>query len=413
MIRKWIAAGVCALLLAPLTGCGPKNETIAEDPTEVYAHTLGLTAEQRQEDFAVFERELRDGYPCWSLLDRKGVDVDAIFDEYREMVAQEDSDYSLLVAVNSALYRLGGEGHLSMVDPSYYAEFLDALATVSDRTTWYETLNNPVSRKNYPKMLEMWSDDAESGDTADSASAPPENVTAVIIEPDKIAYLKIDSFDGHIEADRAQVTAFLDQVRNYDHLIIDITQNGGGSDRYWMDLLAAPLANEPLSGTNIALVRHTEATAKYLAEEYPPEALHPISELPALPKLEAGDKALATHFIENTLTVTPTGEGFRGKIWLLVSEKVYSSAEAFTVFCKDTGFAEVVGTPTGGDGIGIDPILFSLPNSGILIRYSALYGLNPDGSGNEEYGTTPDLLSPASESPLVTALRAIRSADNR
>lgn len=133
-------------------------------------------------------------------------------------------------------------------------------------------------------------------------------------------------------------------------------------------------------------------------------------EQPALPNLAAGDKALATHFLENTLTVEPSGAGFGGQIWLLVSDSVYSSAEAFTVFCKDTGFAAIVGTPTGGDGIGIDPVYLALPHSGILVRFSALFGLNPDGSGNEEYGTTPDLLSPAGENPLVTALRAIRAA---
>ncbi len=106
----------------------------------------------------------------------------------------------------------------------------------------------------------------------------------------------------------------------------------------------------------------------------------------------------------------PTGGGFAGKIWLLVDEYVYSSSEAFTVFCKDTGFATIVGSPTGGDGIGIDPVFLVLPNSGLIVRYSALFGLNPDGSSNEEFGTTPDLLSPAGEPPLVTALRAIRES---
>ena len=47
---------------------------------------------------------------------------------------------------------------------------------------------------------------------------------------------------------------------------------------------------------------------------------------------------------------------------------------------------------------------------GATIRHCLRGGLNPDGSSNEEMGTTPDLVSPAEEPPLITALRAIGEA---
>ena len=100
---------------------------------------------------------------------------------------------------------------------------------------------------------------------------------------------------------------------------------------------------------------------------------------------------------------------FRGRIWLLVGPAVYSASESFSVFCQATGFATLVGTQTSGDGIGaLNPIMMRLPNSGILIQFTMMYGLNPDGSSNEETGTMPDVCSPAGEPALVTALRAIR-----
>lgn len=406
-VWRWIGAGLGVLLFTQLAGCEKAVEPAASDEMAAYAHTLGLTAAQRQEDFEVFERELREGYPCWGLLEREGVDYEAIFDEYREMVAQDDSDFSLMSAVYSAIWRLGGEGHLQMIEPDQYEDFQSGYEGDETRALWHETVNNPVSRENYPKMLEMWEEDS-GAEGSEGIAETPDNVTTLIIEEGKIAYLKIDSFYGTYEADRERVTAFLDEVRGYEHLIIDITQNSGGSDYYWMDLLAAPLANEKLSGTNYALVRCGEMVAKYLQNEYPGDELHPIDGLPKLPKLEARDREIATHYVENTLTVEPTGDGFGGKIWLLVGERVYSAAEAFTVFCKDTVFATIVGAPTGGDGIGIDPVIFALPNSGILVRYSALFGLNADGTSNEEYGTLPDIQSPEGESALVTALRVIR-----
>jgi len=327
------------------------------------------------------------------------------------MVANEDSDVSLYVAVNSALYRLGGAGHLSILQPEWYEEFKEAYAETEDRTRWYQAMDAPASREGYPRLSEMvqaaFPEETDSAEGMGTSSS--ENITSLIIEEGKIAYLKIDSFMGTYDVDRERVIAFLDEVRGYDHLILDISQNSGGSDDYWRDLLVEQLANETLSSTNYALVRNSENTAKYLQEAFGEDGLRPIAELPALPQLEARDREIATHFLENTLTIEPTGDGFHGKIWLLVGNLVYSSAEAFTVFCRDTGFATIVGTATGGDGIGIDPIFIRLPNSGILVRYSPLFGLNPDGSSNEEYGTTPDILSPDGEEPLVTALRAIRA----
>ena len=77
-------------------------------------------------------------------------------------------------------------------------------------------------------------------------------------------------------------------------------------------------------------------------------------------------------------------------IYLLVDGVVYSSSEAFVVFCKATQFAKLAGRQTGGDGIGQDPFILTLP-SGIVIRYTGEMGLNPDGSSNEEKGTQPDI----------------------
>lgn len=454
MKKRWIAGALCAAFLgltacvsAPVPGTNtaappaettlpdeadsrPNGNASQEDEYAEFAHIFGLTAEQRQEDFAYFEQELRDSYPCWGLLQRQGVDIYEILDEYREMVEQSDNDFVLYVAVNSALYRLGGQGHLSLIQPEWYEEFRESYREIKDewnRTRWYEALNAPKPAENYPKLLEACNalnDDADDSDEdggegggegggsnesneASVENSAPGNVTSLMIDEGHIAYLKIDSFDG-IDEDRATVSAFLEQARGCDHLILDITQNGGGSDEYWMQLLAAPLAKEPLSSTNYALIRDSENTSGYLEEAFRDDELHPIDHLPNLPQLKPKDRSLATRFVENTISVEPTGAGFDGKVWLLVSGRVYSAAEAFTVFCKDTGFATVVGEPTNGDGIGIDPVFFMLPNSGLLVRYSPLFGLNPDGSSNEEFGTTPDILSPEGETPLVTALRAIR-----
>ena len=82
---------------------------------------------------------------------------------------------------------------------------------------------------------------------------------------------------------------------------------------------------------------------------------------------------------------------FKGKIWTLIGGKVYSSSEAFSIFCKKTGFSTLVGKTTGGNGMGADPGIFILPYSKLIMKYDMSYGLNPDGTDNLTYGTKPDI----------------------
>ena len=84
---------------------------------------------------------------------------------------------------------------------------------------------------------------------------------------------------------------------------------------------------------------------------------------------------------------------------------VYSSAEMFVDFCKATGWATVVGTHTAGDGIGFDPVLTLLPDSGLLFRFSMVAGEASGGAMSLE-GTEPELVLPgAGVSHLLDYLR--------
>ncbi|MEM1485618.1 hypothetical protein V6615_12200 [Oscillospiraceae bacterium PP1C4] len=55
------------------------------------------------------------------------------------------------------------------------------------------------------------------------------------------------------------------------------------------------------------------------------------------------------------------------------------------------------------------PTVMTSSFSGILVQFTAIFGLNADDNSNEETGTTPDLISADSEKSLATALRAIKA----
>ena len=79
------------------------------------------------EDYEYLWSTLRDSYPCWGILEREGVEVERIYTTYREMVAESDSDADFYSAIYSALYLLGTNGHLSIIEPeAYFSDYLPA-----------------------------------------------------------------------------------------------------------------------------------------------------------------------------------------------------------------------------------------------------------------------------------------------
>lgn len=104
-----------------------------------------------------------------------------------------------------------------------------------------------------------------------------------------------------------------------------------------------------------------------------------------------------SYYIKDTIVINPDeskrDNGYEGKIFLLVDEDVFSAAEGFASFVKNTEFATIVGTQTGGDGITLGVINSVLPNSGLVFTYTNTLGYDPTGEINEEHPTTPDIES--------------------
>ncbi|MCL2398043.1 MAG: S41 family peptidase, partial [Defluviitaleaceae bacterium] len=65
------------------------------------------------------------------------------------------------------------------------------------------------------------------------------NVRTEVIEENRIAYLSIDSFSSYLLAtwpeEEAQILNFLGEIRDFDHLIIDLRRNQGGDPFYFID----------------------------------------------------------------------------------------------------------------------------------------------------------------------------------
>ena len=147
-----------------------------------------------------------------------------------------------------------------------------------------------------------------------------------------------------------------------------------------------------------------------------------IETLKKLPKIQLDDLLLSWRWIEDEgYVVFPQADEaiYKGKIFLLVNNKTCSAADGFAYFCKETGFATVVGQEnTRGDGPGGNFVMDQLPHSNLLFRYRPILALDMDGASIEEFGIEPDVLLPSRAknsndkiSPLAACLSYIEGLE--
>lgn len=396
----------------------------------------GLSKEQRMADFESLCDGLRENYPYLKLAKRQvGADLDVLETEYRVSVEACANDDAFYYVLKEFVGEFSSIGHLELWGRRYESE-LASLREIAKEPEWrahfepyIDALDNPVSQNTYASMTEYYREVAfleeeklaaenggARGESAEAAGetaveeAIPANVETKILEPRKIAYVSIGKFDSEqMESDRKILLPFYESVKDYDHLIIDITKNPGGSMQYFNELVAAPLTKETLTVPGYQFFKDGENNKTFLRVEegIASGVYQPVSKLSTIPGADLEDIEECDWFLKEDYTIKPTGAGFDGKIWLLVSESNYSSSEYAAMFSKASGFATLVGRNTSGDGIGTDPAYLILPNSGLVVQYSPMYGVTADGTGSEECGTEPDIVSPDGESALETCRKQI------
>jgi len=226
---------------------------------------------------------------------------------------------------------------------------------------------------------------------------PRSSVKLEKFEEEGVGYMYVGTFDpSTLERRYDYILDFLREIEGYDYLIIDIRGNTGGAFRPWVEGIVRPLLKEDTLH-EYYLAYRTGEYVQWFHDEYLRDKA-PVSKeaFDYLPPEVLGEDYVIYNF---SATYTPTHEvDFDGEVILLTDFMVYSAAEGFTNFCKQTGFATIYGAPSGGDGFFVWPLYCVLPNSKIAITMTSSMSLDRTGHANEEARTQPDVYH---ESPFM------------
>lgn len=353
-------------------------------------------------DYDAFWDALRENDPFLPVMEEAGLRLAALQREGRETVEKRcASAGDLLNVLRDQTARMGNLAHLGMLGPAMFQEYaaLTETGVFSAGSVEARWVRDPQTIHTYALM--------EPAPAASSAALPEAEIA--YDGEEKILYFHFRSF-GHalVERDRELVADAVNTYPEARHIIFDITGNGGGSDHYWVENIVAPF------GGSYSYSRTLYFNLSPLNRQYGLEEEAEALEGPAARGAPSFVEKLGlTHRIRDVMQLPGPREETRctasARRWLLIDGTVFSAADSFAAFCKKSGWATVVGTPTRGDGGGIRPFVIRLPHTGLLARFSTVAAANDDGSLNAVTGTRPDFYPKPRERALDACLRLIKS----
>ena len=388
MKRRILSITVIFFLLTAITVYSSSLITSREE-SEV---SLSFTTEEYLADYDKLWEILDENYFYFPYLEKHGVTIEALKADTRRQLESRIHDTEGFYYLLEIMFRkMHNFAHLGMVDTAVYATYQKyyAAENVPDNG-WKKVLQNPQTQAIYACLEEAGTSKAVQKDGSDFLP----DIEASYDEAQNAVIFKISSFNDRIyERDRQMIAEYLATVddRKIDHIIFDIRGNPGGNDKYWWDNIVGPFGGT-YEWVSWCYLRDTELMQDYFFHDFQPEPVSTVQGHNVPPAVE--EFGLTHYFTIPRKLSSDTAlkkELQNARRWVIIDEQVYSSADSFASFCKNTGWATLVGKRTKGDGEGVAPVLITLPETGLLVRFSGIAVESSDGGINAVTGTGPDI----------------------
>jgi hypothetical protein len=182
-----------------------------------------------------------------------------------------------------------------------------------------------------------------------------------------------------------------------EHLIIDLRANGGGDSRMG-DYIFRYISSQPVDQESHMRARISQEAIddwKKNGGKIPPMAEPLIATLlgKTLDTAEEPLKSIYRLFTSQEQPDPAPEAPFRGKLWLLIDNQTFSSANMFTAAFRDYKLGKILGYESGEPAIACgNPFSFKLPHSGLGYRVSGLeFFPNQPQPGDDVHGILPDI----------------------
>lgn len=367
---------------------------------------FNLSKEDYIEDFNFAYNTLKEHYPFFEVNKKiYGVDWLANKEKYEAYIAESKNDEDFFTRMNYVLAELHN-GHTHLM-PEDFAMFMYTSYYTMPKNSWRHEIAKMYEKDNVRrryninnKTVKKYVAENMKRDDEVNKTYSKNLMTKNIIE-DKLAYIRIKSLigDQYINQDKDIVINYLNEVKDYPFLIIDIRGNGGGYSTYWQEFLLPKIVDKKYETKDYLFIKSGELYKKIF------EQMHFNNDVKTFldnSSFSRDVKDMLKNFdgyLVGGSAIEPNKDSihFKGKIYLLVDNGVFSSAEMLASFCKETKLATLVGSRTAGDGIGFDPMQVDLPNTAFVMRFSNVMGVTESGSINELDQTMPDIIVQESE----------------
>lgn len=365
------------------------------------------------EDFNFAYDVLKNHYPFFEVNKKLyGVDWLNNKEKYEAYIAESKNDADFFSRMNEVLSELNNL-HTQLV-PSYMGLEYYISYYSNPKCTWRHDIAKIYEKDDVRRRYNINNEVIEnvinqyikSDDEVNKTYS--KNLMTENIIKDKLAYIRISSLIGmeYINQDRDIVINYLNEIKDYPFIIIDIRGNGGGDSYYWAGFLLPNIIDKKYETKNYLLIKSGELNKKIFEQFNFNKDVKTFLDKSSFSSdvkdiLKDFDGYLA---FDSIIEPSEDSIHYKGKIYLLVDNGVYSSAEMLASFCKETKLATLVGSRTGGDGIGFDPMQVDLPNTAFVLRFSNNMGITESGSINELDQTVPDIIVQESEEDKTGSL---------
>ncbi|MGL5244841.1 MAG: S41 family peptidase, partial [Sarcina sp.] len=351
-MKRWLSIFLCLILMGLLfTGC------TNEDTTLPFSNNK-LTTSEKLEDFEYLYKVIRDNYPLLHLSDNinesEWINNKSSFKELIKSTKNNDDFFNVLNTILNSLdnskVHMVSKDQLTMLKSQY-----DRYLYNGANNTWLaETVNDSKVLERYYPLGSYEKPVIPSNE--DKKNDVPNVITKDIIS-NSIGYIAIKDFINsyNMQEDIDVIDEYLENIKNYDALVIDLRGNKGTENIYWRNYLMPKLINSAVESPTYSFFRDGKLTKNILKSHTGNLVNVPrirdlnYSDFPNLPRSIFND---FHYYLKEDNKMEPRKSiKFHGRIYLLVDKEVANAAENFSIFAKSTGFATIIGETTSGKNI--------------------------------------------------------------